>query len=101
MAVSSYKSQILFPSLNPIPKFNSPRNCFFPHPIPHAKQLSQRTNLVSAFPGTVSDSSTQKVQSFNEVRIWGCFDLCLFVILVSGLFWFLNFIWFFGVVAVD
>ncbi|XP_050260716.1 anthranilate phosphoribosyltransferase, chloroplastic-like [Quercus robur] len=67
MAVSSYKSQILFPSLNPIPKFNAPRNCFFPHPIPHAKQLSQKTTLVSAFPGTVSDSSTQKVQSFDEL----------------------------------
>nr|POF16938.1 anthranilate phosphoribosyltransferase, chloroplastic [Quercus suber] len=67
MAVSSYKSQILFPSLNPIPKLNAPRNCFFTHPIPHTKQLSQRTTLVSVFPGTVSDSSTQKVQSFNEL----------------------------------
>jgi len=67
MAVSSYKSQILFPSLNPIPKLNAPRNCFFTHPIPHTKQLSQRTTLVSALPNTVSDSSTQKVQSFNEL----------------------------------
>lgn len=67
MAVSSYKSQILFPSLNPIPKLNAPRNCFFTHPIPHTKQLSQRTTLVSVFPGTESDSSTQKVQSFNEL----------------------------------
>ncbi|KAK4564478.1 hypothetical protein RGQ29_006515 [Quercus rubra] len=67
MAVSSYKSQILFPSLNPIPKLNAPRNCFFTHPIPYTKQLSQRTTLVSALPNTVSDSSTQKVQSFNEL----------------------------------
>lgn len=96
MAVSSYKSQILLPSLNPIPKLNASRNCFFTHPIPHTKQLSQRTTLVSALPNTVSDSSTQKVQSFNEVRIWGCFVLCLFVILISGLFWFLNFVWFLG-----
>ncbi|KAK9989466.1 hypothetical protein SO802_029705 [Lithocarpus litseifolius] len=67
MAVSSYKSRILFPSLNLISKLNAPRNCFFTHPIPHTKQLSQRTTLVSAFPNTVSDSSTQKVQSFNEL----------------------------------
>ncbi|XP_075674320.1 anthranilate phosphoribosyltransferase, chloroplastic-like [Castanea sativa] len=67
MAVSSYKSQILFPSLNPIPKLNASRNCFFTHPIPHTRQLSQRTTLVSGLPNTVSDSSTQKVQSFNEL----------------------------------
>ncbi|KAL4614407.1 hypothetical protein ACB092_07G052000 [Castanea dentata] len=67
MAVSSYKSQILFPSLNPIPKLNASRNCFFRHPIPHTRQLSQRTTLVSGLPNTVSDSSTQKVQSFNEL----------------------------------
>ncbi|KAM3742029.1 hypothetical protein ACB098_07G041700 [Castanea mollissima] len=67
MAVSSYKSQILFPSLNPIPKLNPCRNCFFTHPIPHTRQPSQRTTLVSGLPNPVSDSSTQKVQSFNEL----------------------------------
>ena len=92
MAVSSYKSQIFFPSLNSIPKLNGPRNCFFTHPILHTNQLIRHTTtLVSAFPSTVSESSTQKISSFNEVWIWGCFILCLFVILASGFYWFLIF----------
>ncbi|KAF3969277.1 hypothetical protein CMV_006921 [Castanea mollissima] len=68
MAVSSYKSQIFLPSLNSIPKLNSPRNCFFTHPILHTNQLIRHTTtLVSAFPSTVSESSTQKIPSFNEL----------------------------------
>ena len=95
MAVSSYKSQIFFPSLNSIPKLNGPRNCFFTHPILHTNQLIRHTaTLVSAFRSTVSESSTQKISSFNEVWIWGCFILCLFVILASGFYWFLIFFFF-------
>ncbi|XP_023919375.1 anthranilate phosphoribosyltransferase, chloroplastic [Quercus suber] len=68
MAVSSYKSQIFLPSLNSIPKLNGPRNCFFTHPILHTNQLIRHTTtLVSAFPSTVSESSTQKISSFNEL----------------------------------
>lgn len=99
MAVSFYKSQIFLPSLNSVPKLNGPRNCFFTHPILHTNQLIRHTTtLVSAFPSTVSESSTQKIPSFNEVWISGCFILCLFVILASGFYWFLIF---FLVVAVD
>lgn len=93
MAVS-YKSPIFLPSLNSIPKLNGPRNCFFTHPILHTNQLIRHTTtLVSAFPSTVSESSTQKIPSFNEVWISGCFTLCLFVILASGFYWFLIFFW--------
>lgn len=96
MAVSFYKSQIILPSLNSIPKLNGPRNCFFTHPILHTNQLIRHTTtLVSAFPSTVSESSTQKIPSFNEVWISGCFILCLFVILASGFYWFLIFFFFF------
>lgn len=92
MAVSFYKSPIFLPSLNSIPKLNGPRNCFFTHPILHTNQLIRHTTtLVSAFPSTVSESSTQKIPSFNEVWISGCFILCLFVILASGFYWFLVF----------
>uniref|UniRef100_A0A2N9H1K6 Glycosyl transferase family 3 domain-containing protein n=1 Tax=Fagus sylvatica TaxID=28930 RepID=A0A2N9H1K6_FAGSY len=70
MAVSSYKSQIFFSSLNFSPKLGS-RNCLFTQPILHTKQQGQRslgsTTLVAALPTIVSEKSAQKTPSFNEL----------------------------------